>query len=71
MSLLKGQNKYIKTTVVCPYFFTASRMFPDVVTRLAPSTAEEIADRVVWAILREDYLVMHPRFLRYVFWLKW
>ncbi|KAI4457042.1 pksb [Holotrichia oblita] len=61
----------IKTTVICPMFIAQTGMFDDVVTRSRRLTLDEVADRTILGILREDIVVMIPASMRVTFWLKW
>lgn len=53
--------KGVKTTVICPYFIQSTGMFDDVNSRFVPTLKpNDVADRVVLAIKRQDYVVRIP-----------
>lgn len=52
-------------------FIAQTGMFDDVVTRSRRLSVDEVADRTILGILREDIVVMIPTSLRLTFWLKW
>lgn len=62
---------YIKTTLVCPYFIQQTGMFGNVVSRLmVPLKSNDVADRIIEAIMREEVNITIPGFLGYALWLK-
>lgn len=64
--------KGVKTTVVCPYFIQQTGMFNDVHSRFLPRLkSNDVADRIVEAIKREEICVMIPSLFRYAYFLKW
>lgn len=64
--------KGVRTTVVCPYFIQSTGMFDDVMSRFVPTLkSNDVADRIVLGIRREELYVMMPTLFRYTFWLKW
>lgn len=53
--------KGVKTTVICPYFIQQTGMFDDVNSKLLPTLkSNDVADRIVEAIKREEKMVMIP-----------
>ncbi|GJQ79961.1 hypothetical protein Trydic_g9439 [Trypoxylus dichotomus] len=61
----------VKTTVVCPYFIGQTGMFNDVVTTAPTLSVDEVADRTILGITREDLVIMLPAHLRFSVFLKW
>lgn len=61
----------VKTTVVCPVFIRSTGMFGDVITKESRLTPDDVADRVILGLEREDIIVMIPTRWRYLYWLKW
>lgn len=62
---------YIKTTVICPYFIQQTGMFNKVVSKLVPHLKpNDVADRIIEAILREEVHVTIPGSFGYFLWLK-
>lgn len=62
---------YIKTTLICPFFIQQTGMFNNVVSRLIPPLkSNDVADRIVLAILREEMHVTIPSSFGYFLWLK-
>lgn len=63
--------KYIKVTMICPFFIQQTGMFNQVISRIiTPLKSTDVADRVVEAILREEAHVTIPAALNYFLWLK-
>lgn len=61
----------VKTTVICPYFMQATGMFDDVNSRFLPTLKpNDVADRVVKAIDRDEILVMIPGLFQFAIVLK-
>lgn len=57
---------------MCPYFIQSTGMFTDVRSRFfTPLKSENVADRIVNGILREEIYVFMPSIFRYMFWMKW
>lgn len=62
----------VKTSVICPYFIQATGMFDDVKSRFLPTLkSNDVADRIVLGIRREELFVHIPGIFRYTIWLKW
>lgn len=61
----------IKTTVICPFFIQQTGMFNQVVSKLIPPLKpNDVADRIIEAILREEVHVTIPGVFNYFLWLK-
>lgn len=61
----------VKTTVICPYFMQATGMFDDVKSRFFPTLkSNDVADRIVKAIDRDEILVMIPGWFHFAIVLK-
>uniref|UniRef100_V5GTC3 Short-chain dehydrogenase/reductase family 16C member 6 n=1 Tax=Anoplophora glabripennis TaxID=217634 RepID=V5GTC3_ANOGL len=53
--------KGVKTTVICPYFIQQTGMFDDVKSKFLPTLkSNDVADRIVEAIRRDEEIVMIP-----------
>jgi len=62
----------VKTLCVCPYFIQSTGMFDDVFSRFVPTLkSNDVADRIILGIRREELIVMMPSMFRYLLWLKW
>ncbi|CAH1984007.1 unnamed protein product [Acanthoscelides obtectus] len=63
--------KDVKTTVVSPYFIQQTGMFENVRSRFFPTlNSNQVADRIVEALVREEYVVMLPTIFKYLTVLK-
>ncbi|XP_055711106.1 estradiol 17-beta-dehydrogenase 11 isoform X1 [Phlebotomus papatasi] len=64
--------KGVHTTCICPYFIQATGMFDDVYARWVPTLkSEDVADRIIAAIRRNEKLAIVPSYLRFMLALKW
>uniref|UniRef100_A0A1L8DJ28 Hydroxysteroid 17-beta dehydrogenase 11 n=1 Tax=Nyssomyia neivai TaxID=330878 RepID=A0A1L8DJ28_9DIPT len=64
--------KGVHTTCICPYFIQATGMFEDVYSRWVPTLkSEDVADRIISAIRRNEKLAIVPSYLRFMLALKW
>lgn len=61
----------VKTTIICPNFIADTGICNEVITNFRKLTVEEVVDRTILAILREEVIVMLPLILRLTFWFKW
>ncbi|KAH8271699.1 hypothetical protein KR044_001393 [Drosophila immigrans] len=62
----------IQTTCVCPFFIQSTGMFDDVNARWVPTlNPNDVADRVISAIKKNQKLAVIPGFLKFVLSLKW
>ncbi|ALC40351.1 CG9265 [Drosophila busckii] len=62
----------IKTTCICPFFIQATGMFDDVNARWVPTlNADEVADRIIIAIKKNEKLAVIPGFLKVLLPFKW
>ncbi|XP_030383063.1 estradiol 17-beta-dehydrogenase 11 isoform X2 [Scaptodrosophila lebanonensis] len=62
----------IQTTCICPFFIQATGMFDDVNARWVPTlNPNEVADRVIVAIKKNEKLAIIPGFLKFMLSLKW
>lgn len=63
---LEAQGIYgVKTSVVCPYFIQSTGMFNDVNTRFLPTLKpNDVADRIIEALQKEETVVMMPNVFR-------
>lgn len=62
---------FIKTTMICPFFIQQTGMFNHVVSKLIPPLkSNDVADRIIEAILREEVHVTIPGLFSYFLWLK-
>ncbi|RZB39963.1 estradiol 17-beta-dehydrogenase 11, partial [Asbolus verrucosus] len=66
----------VKTTVVCPYFIQATGMFDNVNSRFLPTLkSNDVADRVIEGLRKEETLVIIPKIFRtgllFKFMLPW
>lgn len=62
---------YIKMTLICPFFIQQTGMFNNVVANLVPTLkSNDVADRIVTGILREEVQVTIPGWFGYALWLK-
>ena len=70
---LKRINSKVKCTVICPYlihtglFAGAKPSYEWLVPSLLPN---DVANRIVEAVRRNEYLVIMPKVLKVVYWLK-
>lgn len=61
MELEQRGVRGVKTTVICPYFMQATGMFDDANSRFVPKLKpNDVADRVMEAIEKEELVVMVP-----------
>uniref|UniRef100_A0A1A9WZU0 Uncharacterized protein n=1 Tax=Glossina brevipalpis TaxID=37001 RepID=A0A1A9WZU0_9MUSC len=66
-----GHNN-IKTTCICPFFIQQTGMFDNVWARwVSTLNPNEVADRIITAIKRNEKLAIIPSFLRGLLILKW
>uniref|UniRef100_A0A1B0FKD8 Hydroxysteroid 17-beta dehydrogenase 11 n=1 Tax=Glossina morsitans morsitans TaxID=37546 RepID=A0A1B0FKD8_GLOMM len=66
-----GHNN-IKTTCICPFFIQQTGMFDNVWARwVSTLNPNEVADRIIIAIKRNEKLAIIPSFLRGLLILKW
>ncbi|XP_060665951.1 estradiol 17-beta-dehydrogenase 11 [Drosophila nasuta] len=62
----------IQTTCICPFFIQATGMFDDVNARWVPTlNPNDVADRVISAIKKNEKLAVIPGFLKFLLSLKW
>ncbi|KAL7741302.1 hypothetical protein ACLKA6_013751 [Drosophila palustris] len=62
----------IHTTCICPFFIQATGMFDDVNARWVPTlNSNDVADRVIAAIKKNEKLAVIPGFLKFMLSLKW
>ncbi|EDW36787.1 GL25873 [Drosophila persimilis] len=62
----------IRTTCICPFFIQATGMFDDVNARWVPTlNPNDVADRVISAIRKNEKLAVIPGFLKALLSLKW
>ncbi|KAH8269318.1 hypothetical protein KR018_003425 [Drosophila ironensis] len=62
----------IRTTCICPFFIQATGMFDDVNARWVPTlNPNEVADRVIVAIKKNEKLAVIPGFLKVLLSFKW
>ncbi|XP_030241952.1 estradiol 17-beta-dehydrogenase 11-like [Drosophila navojoa] len=62
----------IQTTCICPFFIQATGMFDDVNARWVPTlNPNDVADRVISAIRKNEKLAIIPGFLKFMLSLKW
>ncbi|EDW77874.1 uncharacterized protein Dwil_GK24717 [Drosophila willistoni] len=62
----------IQTTCICPFFIQATGMFDDVNARWVPTlNPNDVADRVISAIKKNEKLAVIPGFLKFVLSFKW
>ncbi|KAJ3646172.1 hypothetical protein Zmor_023770 [Zophobas morio] len=55
----------VKTTVICPYFIQSTGMFDNVNSRFLPTLkSNDVADRIVNAVRKEEVVVMMPKIFR-------
>lgn len=67
---LLGSN--VQTTCICPYFIQSTGMFEDVNSRWVPTlTSEEVADRIVTSIQKQEKTAIIPRYLQFMLCIKW
>lgn len=61
----------VKTTVVCPYFIQSTGMFDNVKSRFLPTLkSNDVADRIVEALRKEEVVVMMPKIFKSALILK-
>ncbi|CAH1283561.1 unnamed protein product [Diabrotica balteata] len=68
--------KGIKTTVVCPYFIQQTGMFDAVNSKFFPRLkANDVADRTIDALLKDEHIVIVPGYFRWFMplklWMPW
>ncbi|KAH8419248.1 hypothetical protein KR222_000096 [Zaprionus bogoriensis] len=62
----------IQTTCICPFFIQATGMFDDVNARWVPTlNPNDVADRVISAIKKNEKLAVIPGFLKFLLSFKW
>ncbi|XP_034474191.1 estradiol 17-beta-dehydrogenase 11 [Drosophila innubila] len=62
----------IQTTCICPFFIQATGMFDDVNARWVPTlNSNDVADRVISAIKKNEKLAVIPGFLKFMLSFKW
>ncbi|KMY91264.1 estradiol 17-beta-dehydrogenase 11 isoform X1 [Drosophila simulans] len=62
----------IRTTCICPFFIQATGMFDDVNARWVPTlNPNDVADRVIAAIRKNEKLAVIPGFLKVLLSFKW
>ncbi|KAH8412702.1 hypothetical protein KR009_004850 [Drosophila setifemur] len=62
----------IRTTCICPFFIQATGMFDDVNARWVPTlNPNDVADRVILAIKKNQKLAVIPGFLKALLSFKW
>ncbi|KAH8262607.1 hypothetical protein KR026_002467 [Drosophila bipectinata] len=62
----------IRTTCICPFFIQATGMFDDVNARWVPTlNPNDVADRVIVAIKKNEKLAVIPGFLKVLLSFKW
>ncbi|KAH8328488.1 hypothetical protein KR067_010186 [Drosophila pandora] len=62
----------IRTTCICPFFIQATGMFDDVNARWVPTlNPNDVADRVIVAIRKNEKLAVIPGFLKVLLSFKW
>ncbi|XP_058062591.1 short-chain dehydrogenase/reductase family 16C member 6 [Anopheles bellator] len=60
------------TTVICPYFIQSTGMFDDVNSRWVPTLdSNEVADKIIEGVQRNDKYVIIPGYLRLMLAIKW
>ncbi|XP_057655949.1 estradiol 17-beta-dehydrogenase 11-like [Diorhabda carinulata] len=61
----------VKTTVVCPYFIQQTGMFENVSSKFFPTLkSNDVADRIIDALRKEEDLVIIPGYMRWFLPLK-
>lgn len=61
----------VKMTIICPYFIRATGMFKDVDSRFMPTLqVEDVADRTIEGLLREEVMVVIPGISRLLISIK-
>jgi len=62
----------VHTTAICPYFIQSTGMFEDVSSKWVPTlNSEEVADRVVEAIRKNEKVAIVPGYLKLLLGIKW